>query len=90
MFILCYNIHTVYILKERKLINMIKKINEDQKEKLYEIGNELAGLYGGSCYDLEVSQEEKLVRFFCIEHGEKFYMENTFEEILERDKDLVL
>ena len=50
-------------------------------KKLLEIGNELALLYGGSCYECKVVKEENKVIFYCIEHGENFCMVLTFDEL---------
>ena len=50
-------------------------------ERLYEIGNELASLWGGSCYNFTINQKEKQVVFACIEHGEKFSAVLPFSEI---------
>lgn len=55
---------------------MIEKL-----EKIGNIGNELASLYGGSCYHFEVKASERKVIFYCIEYGEKFRMVLTFDEL---------
>jgi hypothetical protein len=51
------------------------------KERLQEIGNDLASLWGGSCYNFKINHKEKKVVFDCIEHGEKFATSLTFPEI---------
>ena len=50
-------------------------------ERLYAIGNDVASLWGGSCYNFKVNQKEKEVVFNCIEHGEKFSTSLSFSEI---------
>ena len=54
------------------------------KGRLYEIGNEVASLWGGSCYDFKINQKDKEVVFDCIEHGEKFSTSLSFSEIKEQ------
>jgi hypothetical protein len=56
----------------------------DKKEFLHQIGNEVASLWGGSCYDFQINQKEKKVVFDCIEHGEKFSTSLSFSEIKEQ------
>ena len=56
----------------------------DNKENLYQIGNKLASLWGGSCYNYKINHKEKKVVFECIEHGEKFLAALSFSEIKER------
>lgn len=51
------------------------------KNKLLEIGNELAMLYGGSCYDYYKSGGK--IIFKCIEHGEHFTTSMTVKELKE-------
>ena len=51
------------------------------KERLYEIGNEVASLWGGSCYNFMVNRKDKEVVFDCIEHGEEFSTSLSFSEI---------
>jgi len=50
-------------------------------ERLYEIGNEVASGWGGSCYNFRINKREKKVVFDCIEHGEKFTTSLSFSEI---------
>lgn len=51
------------------------------KDVLMKIGNDIASLWGGSCYSFKVDAKNKKVKFYCIEHGDKFLTELTFEEI---------
>lgn len=54
------------------------------KDRLYQIGNEVASLWGGSCYGFKVNRKDKEVIFDCIEHGEKFATSLSFSEIKEQ------
>ena len=54
------------------------------KEHLLKIGNNIAALWGGSCYNFEINRKEKEVVFDCIEHGEKFTTSLSFTEIKEQ------
>lgn len=54
------------------------------KDVLMKIGNDIASLWGGSCYGLKVNSKEKKVTFNCIEHREKFVTSMTFKEIKEQ------
>lgn len=56
------------------------------KKKLLEIGNDVASIWGGSCYDVQIEVEEEKVIFACIEHSEEFVTEMTFEELKEEYK----
>ncbi len=56
----------------------------NRKEQLLQIGNELASLWGGACYDYKISRKNKEVVFDCIEHGEKFVTSLSFSEITEK------
>jgi len=51
------------------------------KARLFEIGNEVASLWGGSCYNFKINRKSKEVVFDCIEHGEKFATSLSFSEI---------
>jgi len=51
------------------------------KERLLRIGNDIASLWGGSCYNVKINKKEKKVVFDCIEHGEKFITSLSFSEI---------
>jgi hypothetical protein len=53
------------------------------KNKLIEIGNDVASLWGGSCYDFEIDRDYEAVAFFCVEHDEDFVTTMTFDEIKE-------
>lgn len=48
-----------------------------------EIGEDIASVYGGECYDYKIIPEEEKVEFFCKEHGENFVSELTYQEIKE-------
>ena len=50
---------------------------------LRQIGNAVASLWGGSCYDYRVSRNINSVIFYCIEFGEHFVTEVTFEKLKE-------
>ena len=41
-------------------------------DKLLSIGNNVASLWGGSCYNVSYNKEDDNYIFECIEHGEKF------------------
>ena len=49
------------------------------KDKLMEIGQDIASIYGGVCTN--VKTYTKSVEFMCNEHGEKFTSVMTYEEI---------
>jgi len=51
------------------------------RDRLYEIGNEIASLWGGSCYSFKINRKEKEVVFNCIERGERFPTYLSFSEI---------
>ena len=53
---------------------------------LLNIGNEIASLWGASCYDYEIDLKNKKVIFDCVEAGEFFITDITFDE-LKRDYD---
>lgn len=63
---------------------------KNRNEKLFEIGNEITIFYGDFCYEFEILKEEELVKFSCMEKGERFYVESTFKEMVKRDKELLL
>ena len=52
-----------------------------ENEKLLQIGNEIAQLWGGSCYGYEIDSANETVNFQCIEHGERFVTDISFEEL---------
>lgn len=58
-------------------------------ERLHEVGRDLASLWGGHCNSLTINREDKLVEFYCTEHGEDFVTSLTFDE-LEDEYDLVI
>ena len=47
------------------------------------IGDEVASIWGGSCYDYEIDQEAGDVIFYCMEHGEKFASTISFNQLSE-------
>ena len=53
------------------------------KERLMEIGNDIASLWGGSCYDFEIDKDLEEIAFFCVEHGEEFTTTMSFAELEE-------
>ena len=53
------------------------------REDLKEIGNDIASLWGGSCYMVRVHNQDKRVDFYCIENGEKFVTDCAFSELSE-------
>ena len=50
-------------------------------DELLNIGAEVASLWGGCCRDYEVDYETNRVIFSCIEAGEEFLAELTFDEL---------
>ena len=54
---------------------------EYTKMQLEKIGNEVASLWGGSCYNVEVDYTTKSLQLECIEHGEKFATEISFSDL---------
>lgn len=51
------------------------------KQELLKIGRNVASLWGGECYDVEVDNKNKKVVFLCVEHGEQFATELAFNEL---------
>lgn len=49
--------------------------------QIRKIGNEIASLWGGSCYDYRIGHDINSVIFYCIEHGEKFITAAKFEDL---------
>ena len=49
------------------------------EEQIEEIGRNIAGLWGGEFIEHEVEGDEHC--FFCIEHGEAFYVTHKTEEL---------
>lgn len=58
-----------------------KKI--DIEKKLLEIGNDVASLWGASCYDFKINKAAQKVEFICIEAGEDFETDMSYEDIKE-------
>jgi hypothetical protein len=54
------------------------------RKNLLAIGNKVASLWGGSCYDIRINRKDKEVVFDCIEKGERFYTALSFSEIKEQ------
>lgn len=50
-------------------------------EQIRGYGNELAGLYGGSCHAYTYNKRTKKITFECKENGETFLTTATFEEL---------
>ena len=50
-------------------------------DRLYEIGQEIASLWGAECYLVEIDTRKKVVIFSCIEFGERFIVKEPFEAI---------
>lgn len=50
---------------------------------LLDAGNDIASLWGGSCYDYSVDFDTKTVTFQCVEAGDFFKTESTFDELKE-------
>ena len=53
------------------------------KEDLILIGNNVAALWGASFIDFKVSHKDRLVEFYCVEHGEFFAAHLGFDELEE-------
>lgn len=58
-------------------------LNKTEAE-LKEIAKELASTWGAECYNIGICEDEGIVRFNCVECGEYFYTELSFEEIAKR------
>jgi len=59
------------------------------KTRLCEIGKDVASVYGGEFISFSCSPHNKKVSFICIEHGEHFIAEMSFDDIkTEYDLDL--
>lgn len=56
------------------------KYNEDD---LNQIAQNVASIWGGSCYKYTVDYQNKIVSFECIEHGECFESDLRFDELEE-------
>ena len=56
-------------------------------EQLMRIGRSVAGIYGGECITVTIKQSEKVVRFDCVEHGERFCSDVSFDDLAEYLKD---
>ena len=50
---------------------------------LCQIGNNVASLWGASCYDYKLDRKEEAVLFYCIEYGERFIAKTSFAELTE-------
>ena len=51
------------------------------RKKLLEIGDDLAMIRGGHCYDYTMKREEKLIVFNCKERNKEFTITMNFREI---------
>ena len=52
-------------------------------QDLNNIGNSLASLWGGCLLSFEIDKQNKKIVFNCIEHGERFCSELTYDELQE-------
>ena len=59
--------------------NGIKYTNSD----LMKIGNEVAALWGASCFGYRINRTDQAVIFECVEYGEFFVTRLTFDELEE-------
>ena len=57
---------------------------EVDREKMMEIGKDVAIIWGAECYDFEIDYDLKEVAFFCVEYGEDFTTTMSFDEIEEQ------
>lgn len=56
------------------------------KKDLLRIGNNVASMWGGSCYDVFIDEtKDKEIMFECVEHGEFFVTSISFEDLKEYD-----
>lgn len=55
--------------------------NETLREKLLEIGDDLARFHGGNCYDYTMNRKEKIIIFNCKKSNEEFVIDMSFREI---------
>lgn len=59
-------------------------MSNNEKEKLISIGNEIASVCGGSCYNVEIDRDTEEIIFSCIENGDCFFPKVSFEEMWEK------
>ena len=62
------------------LTSAINIENKWSGQQLLAMGNEIASLWGGSCYGYWFDHEAEKVVFECIEHGEKFTTAQSYSE----------
>ena len=53
------------------------------RDKFLEIGNELAAIWGAVCRNVHINKDDKNVIFECVENGEPFETQISFEELEE-------
>lgn len=53
------------------------------REEIMRIGNEVASLWGAYCTNCHKDDSIRVVRFDCIEHGESFVTDVTYDELKE-------
>jgi len=58
-----------------------KKLSKEHQDNLVHIGNNVASLWGASCYDIKPNDKEEVVVFYCVEHGEHFIAKVPYNEL---------
>ena len=53
------------------------------RQKLMDVGQEVASLWGASCIKYHIDKKNKVVMFECIEHGEEFVTSIEFSKLKE-------
>ena len=53
------------------------------RQKLMDVGQEVASLWGASCIKYHIDKKNKVVMFECIEHGEEFVTSIEFANLKE-------
>ena len=51
------------------------------RDRILEIGNELASIWGAVCKNVRINNADKSVIFQCVENGEPFETQISFEEL---------
>ena len=59
----------------------MSKLPKEIRDNLISIGNEVASLWGGECYNAVPDDDREIVVFHCIEHGEDFVSEVKYSEL---------
>lgn len=52
-------------------------------EQFMRIGRYVAGIYGGECISIAINRAKKVVCFDCIEYGDRFYSNVSFDDLAE-------